>query len=327
RPVREHTPGTIWKDIRERLLITPEGLDSRIFITFDISVPDNLPLETAIDGLSAQGFTHILKKTSDSQHVILTVVSDRFRASGVEKTRAIDAIEQALDKGNGQISAWFRTPDGEKLLGRWQQGFVCGDCQKAFKLPTAALFSFNSPVGACQHCRGYGRIISVDPDLVIPDKSLSLEKGAVKPWTTPALAGFFKELIVFGSRDGIRLNIPYAQLSQEEKHWLWKGHGGTLDKHGNTCGNAWYGIEHFFEWLESKNYKMYVRVMLSRYRSYTPCPVCHGSRLQTDALYWRYGTAEERNTILNQTAEGGYFLPQGLSFDQQTYRELPGFHY
>ncbi len=327
RPVHDHTPGSIWDDIRERLLVTPDGLENRIFITFDIDVPENLPVETAVNGLSAQGFTHILKIESNIKNTRLTVVSDRFRASGVEKTRAIDAIEQALDKGKGKMSVWFRTPEGERILGAWHQGFVCGDCHKAFKLPTAAHFSFNSPVGACEHCRGYGRIISVDPDLVIPDKTLSLGNGAVKPWTTPALSGFFKELIAFGRNDGIRLDIPYEELTQEEKHWLWKGMGGTLDKHGNTCGNAWYGIERFFEWLESKNYKMYVRVMLARYRAYTPCPVCQGSRLQADALYWRYGTAEERNSILAQGSSGGYFLPRGISFDQSIYRDLPGFHY
>lgn len=327
REVREHTPGSIWDDIRERLLVTPDGLDSRLWITFDVSVPTALPVETAVAGLSAQGFTHILKQTPQKEGQLLTVVSDRFRASGVERARAVEAIERALDKGNGRMAAWFKSKLEERLLGRWKVGFRCGDCDRTFKRPSSALFSFNSPIGACDTCRGYGRIISVDHDLVIPDQRLSLLECAVKPWSTPAFSGFLKELIAFGKTDNIRLDVPYADLTQKEKDWLWKGNGGYLDKHGTTRGKGWYGIDKFFEWLETKNYKMHVRVMLARYRSYTPCPDCHGARLVPDALYWRYGTNEERNKALTDSRKGGYFIPRGLSFDETTYRSLPGFNY
>ena len=327
REVREHTPGSVWDDIRERLLVTPDGLESRLWITFDITVPSALPVETACDGLSAQGFTHILEQTPVEDGTKLTVVSDRFRASGVERVRAVEAIERAFEKGDGRMAAWFKAPEGEKLLGRWQEGFVCGDCEKTFQRPSSALFSFNSPIGACEHCRGYGRIISVDPELVIPDPRLSLEKCAVKPWSTPAFSGFLKELLAFGKAAGIRLDVPYSVLTQKEKDWLWKGEGGYLDKHGTARGHGWYGIDRFFEWLETKNYKMHVRVMLARYRSYTPCPECEGARLVPNALYWRYGTVEERNNALTDTRTGGYFKPRGMRFDEATYRALPGFNY
>ena len=108
-------------------------------------------------------------------------MADRFRASSVERSRAIEAIEQALDKGAGAMAVLIKTEEGSTPLAPYRKGFGCADCDKSFSQPSASLFSFNSPVGACEKCRGFGRIITVDPSLVIPDPSKTLEEGAVKP--------------------------------------------------------------------------------------------------------------------------------------------------
>ena len=294
RRVVEHTPQSIWDDVLERLAGMPEGLDSRVLVTFDMKVPKALALETAETGLSAQGFTRIESRRAVKDGTILTVVADRFRASSVERSRAIEAIEQALDKGAGAMAVLIKTEEGSTPLAPYRKGFGCADCDKSFSQPSASLFSFNSPVGACEKCRGFGRIITVDPSLVIPDPSKTLEEGAVKPWTTKSFNECQQEMLAYAAVRGIRTNTPYKKLTAEEKRWVWEG---GEDWTGNWR-TQWYGINRFFEWLESKAYKMHVRMLLSRYRSYTECPSCRGSHLKQPSLFWRYGTLEEKQLVL-----------------------------
>ncbi len=323
RRVVEHTPQTIWDDVLERLAETPEGLESRVLITFDMKVPASLAIETAEAGLSAQGFTHIEARRPDVDGTILTVTADRFRASSVERVRAIEAIEQALDKGAGAMAVRIKTGDGSTLLAPYKKGFLCADCDRAFSHPSPSLFSFNSPVGACEQCRGFGRIITVDPTLVIPDPSKTLEEGAVKPWTTNAFRECEEEMLAYAAERGIRTNRPYEELSDEEKRWLWEGG----DDWTGNWRTQWYGIRRFFEWLESKAYKMHVRMLLSRYRSYVRCPSCAGSHLKQTSLFWRYGTLSEKQVVLANTAEGGLFKPLGTTISDEAYAALPGFNY
>lgn len=176
RRVVEHTPQSIWDDVLERLAGMPEGLDSRVLVTFDMKVPKELALETAETGLSAQGFTRIESRRAVKDGTILTVVADRFRASSVERSRAIEAIEQALDKGAGAMAVLIKTEEGSTPLAPYRKGFGCADCDKSFSQPSASLFSFNSPVGACEKCRGFGRIITVDPSARDP-RSLENSRG------------------------------------------------------------------------------------------------------------------------------------------------------
>ena len=323
RRVVEHTPQSIWDDVLERLAGMPEGLDSRVLVTFDMKVPKALALETAETGLSAQGFTRIESRRAVKDGTILTVVADRFRASSVERSRAIEAIEQALDKGAGAMAVLIKTEEGSTLLAPYRKGFGCADCDKSFSQPSASLFSFNSPVGACEKCRGFGRIITVDPSLVIPDPSKTLEEGAVKPWTTKSFNECQQEMLAYAAVRGIRTNTPYKKLTAEEKRWVWEG---GEDWTGNWR-TQWYGINRFFEWLESKAYKMHVRMLLSRYRSYTECPSCRGSHLKQPSLFWRYGTLEEKQLVLAKTIEGGVFKPIGMTLSDRAYAKLPGFNY
>ena len=212
REVTEHTPQTIWDNICERLQETVDGMDSRVYVTFTLSIPQSLPLETATAGLSAQGFTHIIETQSTPTGTLLTVASDRFKPSSVERVRAIEAIEQALDKGAGAMSVYLKTSEGFSRLAKYQKGFVCADCDLTFNHPTPSLFSFNSAVGACEHCKGFGRIITVDPDLIIPDPSKTLEEGVVKPWTTSAFHECEEELLHYAKQKGVSTTTPYEDL-------------------------------------------------------------------------------------------------------------------
>ncbi len=143
-----------------------------------------------------------------------------------------------------------------------------------------SLFSFNSPVGACETCRGFGRIIGIDYGLVIPDETKTLAGGAVKPWQTKSYKECQDDLVRFAKKRHIPLDTPWYALSEDHRKWVIEGEGRWEKK-------VWYGAKRFFEWLETKAYKMHVRVLLSRYRAYTPCTACGGSRLKSDALLWR----------------------------------------
>lgn len=321
--ITEHTPQTIWASICDKLQQTPDGMESRVYITFTLLIPNSLPIETAEAGLSTQGFTHIIDRQSTSSNTLLTVASDRFKPSSVERIRAIEAIEQALEKGAGAMEVYFKTLEGFQRLAKYQKGFVCADCNLSFKHPSASLFSFNSAVGACEHCKGFGRIISVDPDLVIPDPSKTLEEGAIKPWTTEAFKSWKTDLLHFAKLHGISTTTPYEDLSEEAKTWLWEG---DPDWKG-YWKTQWFGISRFFEWLDTKAYKMHVRVLLSRYRSYTLCPTCQGARLKQDSLRWRYGTIKDRKQIFDKQTQTPLFKPLTSSVSNARYLSLPGFHF
>ncbi|MEI6085444.1 MAG: excinuclease ABC subunit UvrA, partial [Verrucomicrobiota bacterium] len=144
------------------------------------------------------------------------------------------------------------------------------------------LFSFNSPIGACETCRGFGRTISIDYDLVIPDDTKTLAGGAVKPWQTESYSECQDDLMEFAGKHNIPTDIPWRDLTAAQRRWVIDGVGSWEDK-------KWYGCKRFFTWLETKSYKMHVRVLLSRYRTYLPCQTCGGSRLKPEAMLWRIG--------------------------------------
>jgi len=150
--------------------------------------------------------------------------------------------------------------------------FSCTECHTPLEEPTPTLFSFNNPLGACQTCEGFGRIIGLDLDKVIPNRRLSLREGAVHPFTTPSNQEHFDELIAEGKKRKIPLDVPFEQLNDAAKTFVLNGAG------------QYPGVYQFFEWLESKKYKVHVRVMLAKYRGYYLCPQCHGSRLRPEAL-------------------------------------------
>jgi excinuclease ABC subunit A len=261
--------------------------DPRLVLTFPITVPANFT-DTEIKALlAAQGYTRIHAQRGAT----LSVIQDRFRWSSVDPARAGDAIEAALKVGQGRLDVYVQ-PDGDAAAGdaapgstapwRFSAGLHCAHCDINYREPNPSTFSFNSPLGACETCRGFGRNIGVDFGLVIPDTSLSLKDGAIKPWQTESNAECQDDLMKFARKRSIPVDTPWRDLTAAERAWV-------LDGEGEWKKNVWYGVKRFFAWLETKAYKMHIRVLLSRYRSYTECAACHGARLKPEALYWRIG--------------------------------------
>jgi len=154
----------------------------------------------------------------------------------------------------------------------------CAGCKIEYRPPLPNLFSFNSPVGACENCRGFGRTIDIDLDLIIPDTTLSLEEGAIKPWGDWIDHRMeYEDLMAFCGRKKIPTDMPFHDLTEDQKKAIIEGASG------------YYGIRGFFRWLESRTYKMHVRVFLSRYRSYKVCPDCGGTRFKEEARLYRLG--------------------------------------
>ncbi len=155
----------------------------------------------------------------------------------------------------------------------------CEDCRLEYPAPEPRLYSFNSPLGACPKCEGFGNIIDVDMDLVVPDRRKSLKEGAIAPWNSPAYAHELEELLALAPDYGIPVDVPFARLAPEHVELIWNG----------VPERNFGGLRGFFAWLERRKYKMHIRVFLSRWRSHRPCPACGGSRLRPEALATRVG--------------------------------------
>ena len=161
----------------------------------------------------------------------------------------------------------------------FNERFECKTCRIAYEVPEPQLFSFNSPYGACPRCQGFGNTIGFDPQLVVPDPTLTLDQGAVEPWTKPRYRQFYNAFSKVAREHGVRLNVPFFQLTPEEKEMVWEGSDGS----GKGSRRGW-GVRAFFDYLERKKYKLHVRVFVSRYRGYTLCPDCNGGRLRKEAF-------------------------------------------
>jgi excinuclease ABC subunit A len=274
RPVVRDSPASI----QERLaVLAREHGDPPLLVTFPVPIPQNFSPAEIKELLSGQGYTRIHEERGG----ILHVIQDRFRWSSVDPARAADAIEAALKVGQGRLDVYARAATFAPPW-RFSSGLHCPDCDINYKDPTPSTFSFNSPVGACETCRGFGRSIGVDYGLVIPDTALSLRRGAIKPWQTESYKECQADLMKFARKRAIPVDTPWRDLTDAERAWVIEGEG-------EWTKNVWYGVRRFFAWLETKAYKMHIRVLLSRYRSYTECGACHGARLKPDALLWRIG--------------------------------------
>ncbi|HEX9163302.1 MAG TPA: excinuclease ABC subunit UvrA [Thermoanaerobaculia bacterium] len=218
-----------------------------------------------IDGAVAD-----LKEVDTTGSTSLQLVITRMRVDPEKPGQVTEAVEQAFELAKGTVNMLEEAPDGW-ISHRFTSRFACNKCGTEFVEPTPHLFSFNSPLGACTNCQGYGRIIGIDMDKVIPNRSLRLDEKPIAPWNSPGYEDSYEDLDRAANKYGLRLDVPIAQLSQAEWDLLYNGRG------------KWYGIKGFFDWLETKKYKIHVRVKLAKYRSYEPCPHCHGSRLKTAA--------------------------------------------
>jgi excinuclease ABC subunit A len=198
------------------------------------------------------------------------VLVDRLVVSGDGRARLVDATETGF-RESGEVI--FQTPAGSDQAHqlRFSQRFECKNCGVRYAEPEPRLFSFNNPFGACPRCQGFGNTIDFDLDLVIPDKSKSLDEGAIEPWTKPKYRPYATEMKKFARAAGIPLDVPWSELEAEQRQAIIDGH----KKFPGVCG--------FFEYLERKKYKLHVRVFLSRYRGYTVCSECSGARLRLEA--------------------------------------------
>jgi excinuclease ABC subunit A len=277
KPVTRDTPESIRAALERH---ARENGDPRLVLTFPVTVPKNFGQAEIEKLLAGQGYTRIHEQRGDT----LQVIQDRFRWSTVDPGRAGDAIEGALKVGQGRLDVYPVADDARPASAAWRFSteLHCPDCDIGYKDPSPSTFSFNSPIGACEVCRGFGRSIGVDYGLVIPDASLSLQGGAVKPWQTESNKECQSDLLKFARRRGIPIETPWRDLSDAQRAWV-------LEGEGEWTKNVWYGVKRFFAWLETKAYKMHIRVLLSRYRSYTECSACRGARLKPDALNWRVG--------------------------------------
>ncbi len=268
--------------------------DPRLIVTFPVPIPSNFSEEEVTVLLSQQGYTRVHARETGKAGDVLHVVQDRFRFGNVERERVAEAVEAALLRGKGKMAVRAQPENSEEIVWRFSSDLHCPDCDIHFSDPTPGLFSFNSPVGACETCRGFGRVIGVDYALVIPDESKTLAGGAVKPWQTPSFNECQRDLAKLAKKYGVAMDIPVRDLPPEHRRWLIEGDPKWKSWEASWPGK-WYGIKGFFNWLESKAYKMHIRVLLSRYRSYTECPACHGARLKPEALLWRLGDTVDEN--------------------------------
>ncbi|GIL05791.1 MAG: UvrABC system protein A [Betaproteobacteria bacterium] len=209
--------------------------------------------------------------------------SPRSQGEGDEKPSRASAGEGGARSAPGEGAVW-----------RFSDDLHCADCDIHYAEPNPSTFSFNSPLGACDVCRGFGRVIGVDYGLVIPDESKTLREGAVRPWQTKSFAECQRDLEKFAPKFGVPLDTPWKLMKDEHRRWVLEGQDGWTGK----WQTQWYGIRRFFDWLESKAYKMHIRVLLSKYRAYTPCTACGGARLKPDALLWRVGSREDAEGVL-----------------------------
>ncbi|MBN9409665.1 MAG: excinuclease ABC subunit UvrA [Burkholderiales bacterium] len=321
QPVRHDSPDTIYAQIQERVKGFGAG-EPRLVLTFPVELPASTTPEEVEQWLSASGFTRVQAErevaTPTGPRKVLDVVADRFRFSSAERIRVVEAIETALKRGSGRLNVYVVQEDQEAVLWRFSTGLHCPDSDLRYAEPVPSMFSFNSPAGACETCRGFGRVIGVDWALVVPNEKLTLRAGAIKTIQTPAWAEAQDDLMRHAEAAGIPRDTPWNKLTEEHKRWVIEGTPNF--KEGNW-NKQWYGIRRFFAYLESKAYKMHIRVLLSKYRSYTPCEVCGGARLKTDSLLWRIGGKQAADAVLEPSKR---FMPRGVKWSREQLEALPG---
>jgi excinuclease ABC subunit A len=301
RPVEDDTPQSIWEK-------THAAHPARnVIIAFRVKKPANLAWPEILASLKGQSYVRVLIPAADGPEKTvvriddlladpaldtrlataseLHVAQDRLVLAPEHRARFLEAAEAALHFGQGQLHVF--AADTLEEIGHFSRGLHSPETGRTFRPATPALFSFNSPLGACPQCRGFGRIIEIDYRLAIPDQSRSIADGVIKCWEGEVYGASKDDLKVFAKKRKIPIDVPFADLTPEQRALVIDGEPG-YGENGREWPHAWYGVKGFFRWLEKNTYKMHVRVFLSRYRSYNPCPACHGTRLQPESLCWKW---------------------------------------
>ena len=286
---------------------------TRLIITFPLQVPSTIAEHDVSHFLGAQGYTRIHNRQGDC----VEVVQDRTRLTLDNRSRLIEALEQALHHGHGRVLVYPLDADRKpQAPWRYSASLHCARCDIDYRDPLPNSFSFNSPMGACPECRGFGRVIGIDWSLVIPDETKALAEGAIKPFQTDSAAECQEDVLHYARQRDVPVDVAWSDLSQDVRQWVIEGEG-------KANGKRWYGIRRFFDYLESKAYKMHIRVLLSKYRSYDECPVCHGARLQHEALDWRIGSKADADAVLPAQQR---FRADGIRTASPVFQALPGLH-
>ena len=262
-------------------------------VTFPMPRPTDVDRNTFLDELEREGFRRVFldgevvrtRQLRDGEVDRLVggvthVVLDRIKFP-VSEQRLADSLEQALDLGGGRLEV--RLDGGAPLS--FSRDLHCARCDLDYRDPVPNLFSFNSPVGACESCHGFGRVLTLDDDRIVPDPRLSIRDGAVKPWRTEKTEGELEALLDFCRRAKIPVTRPFGDLTERQQRLVLEGEKPSKAKPRER--DRFGGVYAWFRKLEKKTYKMHVRVLLSRYRGYVSCPDCHETRLKPDALGFR----------------------------------------
>lgn len=221
------------------------------------------------------------------------VIQDRVDAN--DETRLTEAVETALRLGKGRITA---IDESNGKSHPFSTGWHCAWCDLDIRPPTPGLFSFNHPLGACPECRGFGRVIGLDWRRIIPDRTRTLAEGVVRPFQSGMAQECQADLIRHARQRRMDLHCPFDRLPEADRQWVINGDRNNGESaHDAWDNDRWYGVQGYFDWLETKTYKMHVRVLLSRYRSYNECPKCHGGRFQPETLNYRLAGADDALTL------------------------------
>jgi excinuclease ABC subunit A len=304
KPVTRDTPSSIFEDLQKK------G-EARIVVTFPVPIPKNFTEKEIEELLQRQGYTRLHSRSKG----LLEVTQDRIKMPA-ERARVVEALEAALRFGQGRVNVYAEGAksgsDPDFSCHRYSSDLHCAHCDIHYSEPTPAMFSFNSPLGACEACRGFGRVIGVDFGLVVPDEAKTLRDGAVRPWQTKSFKECQDDLAKYAKKRGMPLDVPWKDLSAEHKSWVLEGEPEWVSWRKSWPG-VWYGVRHFFKWLESKAYKMHIRVLLSKYRAYTECVACLGMRLKPDAQLWKLdGRSIHDLTLLPISSTRDFFQNLGL---------------
>ncbi|MBW0454569.1 MAG: excinuclease ABC subunit UvrA [Candidatus Kinetoplastibacterium crithidii] len=284
--IQKNNPESIFQNVLYR---TKNISNPKIIISFDFLTSEEIK-DDILKFLASKGYLNIhqdsvINQNNGITYVILNIIQDRLILAYKNKNRFLEAVNTALSMGKNMVKIQLMEKD--EIIDTWKysDSLYCTNCNIPYSDITSDHFSFSSPLGACVECNGFGNKIVIDIDKVIPDNSISLLDGAIKPWRTNTFKSCQMDLQKYAAKHSIPLSKPWKNLSEDEKNWVING-DMSWKNNDYSWKNIWYGIKNFFEYLESKSYKMHIRILLSKYRKHIICPKCNGNRLKEDSLLW-----------------------------------------
>src|SRR5438105_11072010 len=300
REIRSETA----KSIADKVL--HDCADKNVLITFWVAVPAKTEPQKFFEFLQQQCYLRIWidnevvrvdvdPKKSLRLGARVQVIQDRIEISEENRARLVEAIETALRFGKGKINVLENPQPSTFIPHPFSTGWHCAHCDLDIRQPSPGLFSFNNPLGACPECRGFGRTVTIDLNKAIPDRSLSIKQGTVRVFRRNEFGESHTDLLRACAREEIDINTPFEELPKSDQQFVIEGEKsvvaarerGESYSDDDSDNDRWYGVRGFFRWAESQVYKMHMRVLLSRYRSYTTCPRCNGGRFQPEALNYK----------------------------------------